>query len=210
MPNLQSKNTILSPYEFVTKYLSCNENINLNEKFVILRFVAWDASHDFGHSGLDYSAKKKLVIELSRYAKVFISSEGELPEELKQFQLKISPDMMHDVLAYTSLCIGEGGTTANECACLGTPNILVNSLLKPETIPGLHLELKSYGLQFLFDSYNEKVLSLAKEILQSDKIRRMFKIRRSKLLKDKIDVTSFLVKFIENYANYNCQEIGRN
>ena len=35
--------------------------VKRNEKYVILRFVSWDASHDIGQTGLDYGTKIKLV-----------------------------------------------------------------------------------------------------------------------------------------------------
>lgn len=42
-------------------------------KFVILRFVSWQATHDIGLKGLSLEDKYKLVQELSKYAKVISS-----------------------------------------------------------------------------------------------------------------------------------------
>ena len=53
-----------------------------NKKYVLLRFVAWNAHHDIGHSGLSIEMKFKAVKEFSKYAQVFISSEKELPDDL--------------------------------------------------------------------------------------------------------------------------------
>ena len=45
-----------------------------NEKYIIMRFVSWRASHDVGHSGLSLELKRKAVREFSKYAKVFIEA----------------------------------------------------------------------------------------------------------------------------------------
>jgi len=120
-------------------------NIYPGEKYVVIRFVSWDATHDVGEIGLTNKNKKKLINELIKHAKVIISSESSLPSDLKKYQIQIPAEKMHDVLNYADLYIGEGGTTASECACLGTPNILINSLLKSKTIPGVQLELEKYS-----------------------------------------------------------------
>ena len=45
------------------------------ERYVILRFISWKASHDSGHSVLPNEYRSLLVAELSKYVRVFISSE---------------------------------------------------------------------------------------------------------------------------------------
>src|SRR5690606_14933180 len=57
-------------------------------KYAILRFVSWGAVHDFGHKGMSLENKRKAVMEISKYAKVFISAEGELPDDLESFRIK--------------------------------------------------------------------------------------------------------------------------
>lgn len=100
-----------------------------NESFVILRFVSFQASHDIGQSGMSYSFKLELIKTLEEEGfKVFISSEAEIPVELKKYKLNISPEKMHDLLYHAFCFIGEGATMASECAMLGTPAIYINSL----------------------------------------------------------------------------------
>ena len=41
--------------------------ITKDEKYVIMRFVSWNASHDVGQSGLSFNMKKKTVSILSKY-----------------------------------------------------------------------------------------------------------------------------------------------
>lgn len=163
-------------------------------KYIILRFVSWKANHDVGQNGLDYNTKQLLVNYLSKYADVFISSEDKLPEQFKRYRINIPPEKMHDVLADANLYIGEGATMASESACLGTPAIYVNSL---EVGYCTELE-KKYGLVFNFRN-PEGVLKKALELINTPNLKADFRKRRQKLFSDKIDVTAFLVWFVENY-----------
>lgn len=167
--------------------------VKKGEKYVILRFVSWNAEHDMGHSGLNHKTKLQLLKELSRYTKVFISSEGELSEDLKQYHIKISPEKMHDVLYFATLYIGEGATMASECAMLGTPAIYVNSLTA-----GTLEEQQEYGLIYGFKN-SKGVLERALELLQIPNLKKEHQNLRKKLLSEKIDVTKFIVWMIENY-----------
>jgi len=169
-------------------------DVNKAQKYVIIRFVSWNASHDIGQSGLNLETKRKIVNELSKQTKVFISSEGELPKDLKKYQIKIPPEKMHDALAFATLFIGEGATMASECACLGTPAIYVNSL----EVGYCTEEENKYQLVFGFRN-SEGVLDKAKELLLQDNLKKIYQERRMKMLSDKIDPTSFMVWFVENY-----------
>jgi len=168
-------------------------NLSENDRFILLRFVSWDAHHDTGKKGLTYSYKKRLISELLKISKVFISSESELPEEFKPYQIKISPEKIHDVLAYASLFIGEGATMASECAMLGTPAIYINIMSS-----GTLEEQEKYGLVYGFRK-PEGIIEKAKELFQINHLKREFQMRRIKMVQDKIDLTKFIVWFIEQY-----------
>ena len=167
--------------------------IQENEKFTLLRFVSWEASHDFGKARLDSEFKIKLFNSLLEYGKVIISSEGELPVELEKYRVKISPERMHDLLSFASLYIGEGATTASECAMLGTPAIYVNVL-----DAGTLQEQENLGLLFSFRNENG-VIEKAIELVNTTNILEEFQNNRKKMLTEKIDVTAFMVWFVENY-----------
>lgn len=168
------------------------------EKYIIMRFVSWDASHDIGHSGLSLKMKRESVKELSKYARVFISSEGELPEDLKPYRINIPPEAMHDALAYATLLYGESATMASECAVLGTPPIYLDNEGRGYTDE----EEKRYGLVFNFnESMEDQKLSVRKavELLKSPDIKKRWRGKREKMISEKIDVTAFMVWFVENY-----------
>jgi len=70
-------------------------NLSANERFIILRFVSWDAHHDIGHSGI--KDKVKYVKELEKYGRVLITSEGKLDPELEKYKITVSVDKLHDL-----------------------------------------------------------------------------------------------------------------
>jgi uncharacterized protein len=168
--------------------------LSIDEKYFIFRFVSWNASHDIGQKGLSNESKIRLVRTLERYGRVLISSEGSLPDALKSNQIKIKPDHLHHFLAFATLYIGEGSTTASECAVLGTPNIYVNSLV----VSNCKEQEEKYGLSNHRTNEHE-VIEKAIEIISNENIRNEYQARRQRMLGDKIDGTAFLVWFVENY-----------
>lgn len=178
-----------SPDPQIYNYL----NINEGETYFILRFVSWGATHDVGQSGFSVNQKRKIVDLLQLHGKVFISSEGALPNDLEYLGIKIPPEKIHDVLAFAYLYIGEGLTMASECAMLGTPAIHVNSMTA-ETIE----EQEEYGLLYHF-SNSIGVIDKLEELLTIENINDIWQAKRQKLFNDKIDVTSFTLWFVENF-----------
>ena len=167
-----------------------------DDTFIILRFVSWDASHDIGHSGIQNKAE--LVHKLEKYGRVLITSEGKLDDGLEKYLIKVSPEKMHDLLYYASLYVGEGATMATESAILGTPAIYVSSLVGTM---GNFVEFEEkYGLIFNYSS-SDDVLDKAIELIQRKDLKQEWKTKRDVLFGDKIDVTSFMVEFVESYPD---------
>ena len=169
-----------------------------NENYIILRFVSWEASHDIGHTGLLLENKIKAVTEFSALGKVFISSEKQLPSELEKYKINIPPEKMHDAMAYASLLFGESATMATESAVLGVPAIYIDNNGRYYT---RELEDK-YGIVFNYtESESDQLKAIEKglQILSQEPHSSRWKDARDRILKDKIDVTAFLIWFIENY-----------
>ena len=172
--------------------------IKENEKFVVLRFVTHSAVHDVGGCGLDINTKRNIVKSFSQYAKVFISSEEDLPLGLKKFSININPSRLQSVIYSASLVYTEGATIASESSIMGVPTIYINrrSLSYIE-------DQKRFGGIFTFkDTTEDKLASIKKgvEILSNtDVTPKNRRIKREKILKDNIDVTAFMVYLIENY-----------
>jgi len=168
-------------------------DITTSQEYVIIRFVSWNAHHDIGQKGFSYEQKVELVKQLSKRVKVFISSETELPSELVEYQITIPPEKMHDALSFASLYIGEGATMASESAMLGTPAIYVNSL----NGAGIFEEEEEAGLFYRIVDGKKAILK-AIDIIDN-KFDKKYQNRRDSYLKSKIDVTAFVIWFIENY-----------
>jgi|SRR5690625_125368 len=172
--------------------------IEKGEKYIIMRFVAWTANHDFGQKGISLEKRTRAVEEFSRYAKVFISSESELPESLKKYQIRIPPERIHHALAYASLLYGESGTMATESAVLGTPSIFINDLGLKLGI--LRSQAERYKLINIFtESEEDQIKSIEKgvEILTAGK--GAFKGNHKRFIADNIDMTGYLVDFVKGY-----------
>jgi len=168
--------------------------IKENEAYVVLRFISWSASHDFGSRRMSFEQKLELIATLEKYVRIFISSEAELSRELEKYQLRLPPHRIHDVLASASLYIGEGATMASECAMLGIPAIYINA----QDAYTIREQEKKYGLIFSFREF-KGVLDKALELLNQRDLKSEFKQRKERMLAEKIDLTAYLVWFVENY-----------
>lgn len=169
--------------------------LSSGEKFIFIRFVAWKASHDGGEIGINYNDKVKLIKELSKYFKIFLSSEDDLPHELLKYKINIRYEEVHNVLYYASLYIGESTSMATEAATIGTPAICVNS---SANYFGVFDDFIKYNLIEIMNN-NDKVIRRAIEILNIPDYKNIIKPKLLLYLKNKIDVTAFMVWFVENY-----------
>jgi uncharacterized protein len=170
------------------------------DKYVVVRFVSWTAVHDFGCTGITLENKRKAVLELSKYAKVFISSEGQLPEDLEKFRLKIPFDKMHDVLYYSALSFGESGTMSSEAAVLGTPSVYINS----NQLGYLNEQQVKYGLVYNYSTNEidqEMAIQKALDIIKDENGKEKYQLKRQMLLSECIDTTEFMVNEVLKYNN---------
>ena len=169
------------------------------ERFIIMRFVAWNASHDVGHKGISMDMRRRFVSELEKYGRVLITSESELPAEFEPYRVKVAPEKMHDLLYYAALYVGEGGTMASEAAVLGTPAVYTNTLRMGYTDE----EEYKYGLIFNLSSNEESYEDIIKktvELVAQDDLKMEWEKKKDHLLNDKIDVTKFMIETIERYG----------
>lgn len=168
-------------------------DLDADERFVLLRLVAWDAIHDTGDGGFDDIVDIVEAIE-DTGATVRITSEDDLPSEVSDRRVSIPPHRIHDLMAYADLYVGESATMATECAVLGTPSIFVSSNQRGYTN---ELEEK-YGLVFNFagEERHQNGLERALDILEADDADR-WESRRDRLLNEKIDTTDYILREIE-------------
>ncbi|MDF2954394.1 MAG: putative glycosyltransferase [Candidatus Alkanophagales archaeon MCA70_species_2] len=172
------------------------------DTFIILRFISWGASHDIKLKGIDRGKELEFIKSLEHYGSVFITSERKLDRKLEKYRITTPPEKIHSLLYYADLYIGEGGTMAAEAAILGTPAIHIESTSKgiaTGEFTGNFLELRDkYGLLYFYPDQNQ-ALEKAISILEDKNSKDEWRKKREKLLKDKIDVTAWMVNFIERY-----------
>lgn len=171
-----------------------------NERYIILRFNVFDAVHDIGRYGFSASDQSSLVRKLSKYARVFISPEGPLATELEEYRLSIPYERIHHVLYYAQLLVTDTQTMATEAAILGTPTIRCNSFVDSVNV-GNFIELEQkYDLVYSIRN-TEQAINKATELIQQTDAKEQWAKKRKNLLSDKIDVTQFMIDFIENYPD---------
>ena len=172
--------------------------IGVGERFFILRFVALKAVHDIGESGLSLDMRRQLVRELSRLGRVFITTEGELSEEFRLYQIRISPEKMHDALYYATMFISDSQTMTAEAAVLGIPAIRCNTFVG--RISYLEELEHRYDLTYGFLPKDEdRMFDRIMELLHRDDLRAEWQRKRKRMLAKKIDLTAWIVNFVERY-----------
>ena len=171
-------------------------DLDKESKYTVIRFVAWNANHDYAHNGLSEENKVKAVKQFLKYGHVFITSEGELPNSLEKYRLKIPPEEIHQLLAQASLFFGESATMASEAAMLGTPAIYLDDEGRGYTD---ELEQR-YGLVFNYSESNvDQERSIKKGVELLNKGKAIFQQKRNKMITEKINITMMLHWFISNY-----------
>jgi|LGVF01.1.fsa_nt_gb predicted glycosyltransferase len=172
--------------------------LNTSDKYIVLRFVSWSASHDIRDKG--FTNKKEVIQSLERYGRILITSEAKLPPELEKYMITVAPEKIHHLLYFANLYLGESATMASESAILGTPAIFVSTSRRGYTD---ELETK-YDMVYTFSDHRNaqnQALEKALELLKDNDTKRKWQEKRKKMLFEKIDVTKHVIDFIEEYPN---------
>jgi predicted glycosyltransferase len=172
--------------------------ISRDEPYFVVRFNAFVAHHDTGEGGMSFDQKKRLVERLQQAGRVFISAEAEMDPAFSELLLPDRPELMHSFLAWATLYVGESQTMTSEAAVLGTPALKCNTFAGRLSVPN-ELE-KQYGLCYAFLPEDfDRLLTRIDELLSMEDLKGEWQKRRNTMLKDKIDVTAFLVWLVERY-----------
>jgi len=174
--------------------------MNATERFIIIRFIAWNASHDIGKGGIGVKDKISFVENLAKYVKVYISSESEIPTELIKYKLPVSYEKVHHAIYYASLVISEGATMAAEAAMLGTYAFYLNSI-----VSGINREQSDkYRLLRILENPKTRyriALSEAIEMLRRPKLWQENKEKRKKILDDMINPNEQFIQCVDEYCH---------
>ncbi len=189
----------LHPNHFTPSRDLVESYFSTEEPYFLIRFAKLTAHHDEGIKGISNELARKIIEILSPRGRVYITSERELSPEFEPYRMAINPLDIHHVMAFASLYIGDSQTMAAEAGVLGTPFVRFNDFVGRI---GYLAELENkYNLGFGIKPDNpEKLLSVVKDLADTENLRQEFSRRRQKMLDEKIDTTQFMTWFIENYS----------
>lgn len=169
--------------------------IDPTEPYFLVRLAGWDAYHDVGHRGLSPAAARELVSTLSEYGTVYLSAEGQLPEDLADHRLPTPPEYVHDVLYYADLYVGDSGTMSTEAAILGTPAVRTNTMVGDDDENVFHELEHHYRLLSSFPNETDAIEAVER-LLGGDLEDVDWHRRRDRLIDDQPNVTERMVDVI--------------
>ncbi len=114
-----------------TKYFKPNVEIirkyGLNaDKYIVVRLIDWDATHDIGKRGIP-DIDKFLTILSEKY-EILLTSEFPISDKWKKKLYRGKLGDFHNFLFFSAGYIGEAFTTAQEALILGRPSVVINPI----------------------------------------------------------------------------------
>ena len=171
----------------------------VDDPYVIVRFSAWEASHDIGKRGLDETGKLALVRRFEKFGRVYVSDESGLTETLQPYTLGTPYALVHHVLAFARLVYSEGATMASEAAVLGTHALYVNAI-----VSGTTQELsRRYGLMAAFNDGEDRysrAAQQAEEWLEDPALEARGQEKKARLLEEKMDINGYFIAEADRLA----------
>jgi len=182
-----------------SNYFKSNRTLNTTKKKqILIRLVNLSAYHDVTARGLNNHLLVEFIQIFKEIANIYISAERKLPEMFEEYRINIDPNKMHEFLLNSDLFIGDSQSMAVEASLLGVPNIRINNFASKISVLN-EIEFKYKLTKSLEPEDAYKITEISKEILLSKDIYNIHLHLRDIMLVDKIDVTAFMVWFIENY-----------
>ena len=193
---------VFRPDPSVLKELGLSENDNI----FLVRFSSFNATHDVNSKKFNKKYVPLLIDMLKKQGEVIITSEVALDPELRKYQRNLNPLKYHDLLYYSKLYVGEGSTSADEAAVLGVPSLHFESVNIRGNVSditpyiGVVDELQNkYGLVHTFCDERLLLARLGDILSDVEGSKREWKRKRELFLRDKIDLTAFMLWMVENY-----------
>ncbi len=135
--------------------------------------------------------KIDIVREISEYRKVLLDGRGSVPEPLEEYVPSIPLRSYNQLMANSELVVGDDPIICGEAGVLGIPWIFISE----SSAPTLEEQEIQYEIGTQVESI-EKADELA-EMLLTGEVEPDFENAREKILNDKIDLTEWMVKFVE-------------
>ena len=179
------------------------EKYSLPEKFVILRLSGLNAYHDIGVDGINRKTLDQIINILNiKNINIFISSEEKLDKKHDKFRLNILPNDIHHILSLSMFLISDSQSMTVEAAVIGVPSIRFSSFSGKISV--LEELEKKYSLTYgLKTNDAENLFKHIDYLLKVPNLKDVWEAKLKSMLSEKIDVTSFLIWFFENYPASN-------
>ncbi len=181
-----------------SKYYHPDDNI-LNtlglthQNYVIIRFSAFDASHDKGVQSLDIETRKNIIRCLERKYKVILSLESHMDDDFFSKRiLTFPPHKMHDLLYHAHMIVTEGATMASEAFVLGVPYLYIN----PIKCGNINQQCSHSPERARQSSNASEILSIINEMMWTNVDQDMC---RTEVERYTISPSDYLTWFVENF-----------
>ena len=173
------------------------EGLEPGEPFSIVRLVSWRASHDVADRGIQNL--REVIDTLASYGRVVLTSEAELPDDLRKLALRGPRGNMLHLQAFARLLFGESATMASECAMLGTPAIFLATSFR-----GYIRQLEhQYDMVYQYADPvvdQPRALDKARALLEDPQTPALWQAKRHKMLDELIDVSQYITELVPRYA----------
>ena len=163
------------------------------QNYVLVRFSAFDASHDKGVNSLDVETRKAVVRLLEQKYRVVLSLEAPSDDDFfTKRTLKYPPHKMHDLLYHARMIVTEGATMASEAYVLGVPYLYIN----PLTVGYINQQCSKSPERAQKSSDGMEVLKIVEEMMNThvDQL-----ACRKEVEQSTICPTDYLTWYVENY-----------
>lgn len=189
----------LHPNRFIPDYDIVKKFNPTKSKYNIIRLVSLQATHDIGKKGITNDDLDRIIKKLeAKGNKVFITSERKLPSDFEKYRIEIKPNDISHAIYYAEFLISDSQTMSSESGVLGTPYIRFNDFVgkisylnELELYYKLGVGIKTNQKQLLFDTIDA--------FLENKNLKKEWLLKRKKMLKEKIDLTEFLIWIFEDY-----------
>jgi uncharacterized protein len=189
----------LHPNHFKPDRRTLHESVRQADRFFFLRLVSPTSTHDVGKSGISDGVLSRVVALLKTKGRVVIDSERPLPDGFKDCTVPFRKKDAAHYLAFADIFISDSTTMCAEAAVLGTPSLEVDDWYGDFR---QYRELNErYGLVQGFRSTDcDGLLQKIEELLSTSRGQRdEFQRRRSRLLDEKMDVSSLFIRILAGF-----------
>jgi len=169
-------------------------------KYVLVRYIAYDAHHDLNVKHLSEEVKKNIIKEIEKHYKVVLSLEKPSNDPFYQpYLYRYAPEKIHDIEANAKFMVTEGATMASESFLHGVPYLYLN----PLKCGNIDYQCEQYPYRSAQSTDEQEAIQVVKKFiaLSIDN-----EDERKKIEDVTINPTDFLVWFVENYPESKKQE----